>query len=152
MPFSGVDHSGMGNYHGKYSYDSSTHSKSVTERTTRFDILLRYFPYSSKVLDWLRDKGLEFYLESNDGLYGSEYFAERAQKTIQVYTARKGNEEADKVTVKDSFPDMIFGENLYREKINKISFVLNDYSDYLEARDVFSSFKVGTWGGAGETA
>lgn len=104
------------------------------------------------IVDWLRDKGLEFYLESNEGLYGSEYFAERAQKPLQVYTARKGNEDADKVTVKDAFPDMIFGENLYREKINKISFVLNDYNDYLEAREVFSDFKVGTWGGAGETA
>jgi Cof subfamily protein (haloacid dehalogenase superfamily) len=105
-----------------------------------------------RIVDWLHDKGLEFYLESNDGLYGSEHFAERAQKTIQVYTARKGNKEADKITVKEAFPDMIFGENLYREKVNKISFVLNDFSDYLEAREVFSDFRVGTWGGVGETA
>ena len=54
MPFGGVGHSGMGNYHGKYSFDTFTHSKSVTEKTTLFDIPLRYPPYSSKVLDWLK--------------------------------------------------------------------------------------------------
>lgn len=53
MPFGGVGHSGMGNYHGKYSFDTFTHFKSVTEKTTLFDIPLRYPPYSSKVLDWL---------------------------------------------------------------------------------------------------
>ncbi|GAA0488634.1 aldehyde dehydrogenase [Alkalibacterium sp. s-m-22] len=54
MPFGGVGHSGMGNYHGKYSFDTFTHSKSVTEKTTLFDIPLRYPPYSSKVMDWLK--------------------------------------------------------------------------------------------------
>lgn len=54
MPFGGVGHSGMGNYHGKYSFDTFTHFKSVTEKTTLFDIPLRYPPYSSKVLDWLK--------------------------------------------------------------------------------------------------
>lgn len=104
------------------------------------------------IVDWLNEKGLEFYLESNEGLYGSPHFAEAAAETIQIYSARKGKENTDSITVKGAFPDMIFGEDIYRNKVNKISFLLNEYSDYLEAKEVFSNFKVGTWGGAGETA
>ncbi|GAB2484542.1 Cof-type HAD-IIB family hydrolase [Alkalibacterium psychrotolerans] len=104
------------------------------------------------IVDWLNKKGLEFYLESNEGLYGSAHFEEAAEETIQIYSARKGKENTNSITVKDAFPDMIFGEDVYRNKVNKISFLLNEYSDYLEAKEVFSNFKVGTWGGAGETA
>ena len=55
-------------------------------------------------------------------------------------------------TVRDAFPDMIFGAKLYRDDVNKISFVLNAYEDYLAAAAEFPELKAGTWGGAGETA
>lgn len=47
---------------------------------------------------------------------------------------------------------MIFNGELYREDLNKVSFILNSYQDYLEAVKEFSDLKAGTWGGAGETA
>ncbi|PRY83602.1 HAD family hydrolase [Alkalibacterium olivapovliticus] len=129
---------------GNGSYIESD-DKVVSERTLTYDDC-------RKVVDWLNEKELEFYLESNDGLYGSKHFAEKAEKTIQIYAPRKGNTDSDMITVKDAFPDMIFSDELYRDKINKISFLLNNHDDYLEAREMFSEFKVGTWGGAGETA
>lgn len=129
---------------GNGSYIESD-DKVVSERTLTYDDC-------RKIVDWLNEKELEFYLESNDGLYGSKHFAEKAEKTIQIYAARKGNTDSDMITVKDAFPDMIFSDELYRDKINKISFLLNNHDDYLEAREMFSEFKVGTWGGAGETA
>ncbi|MBU9722909.1 MULTISPECIES: aldehyde dehydrogenase [Bacillaceae] len=42
LPFGGVGESGMGAYHGKYSFDTFTHEKSVLKATTSFDIPLRY--------------------------------------------------------------------------------------------------------------
>ena len=45
---------------------------------------------------------------------------------------------------------MIFGGELYRDDLNKISFILNSYEDYLTAAKDFPDMKVGTWGGAGE--
>lgn len=42
LPFGGVGNSGMGAYHGKDSFDTFSHVKSVLKQTTRFDIPLRY--------------------------------------------------------------------------------------------------------------
>lgn len=42
LPFGGVGESGMGAYHGKYSFDTFSHTKGVLKQTTSFDIPLRY--------------------------------------------------------------------------------------------------------------
>ena len=105
---------------------------------------------AKKIVDWLHNRKLEFYLESNAGLFASENFETRGESTIQEYSARKGKSME---TVRDAFPEMIFGEkNLYRDDLNKVSFILESYQDYLDAVKDFPNLKVGTWGGAGETA
>ena len=45
LPFGGRGHSGMGKYHGRYSFDTFTHEKSILHQTTLFDIPLRYPNY-----------------------------------------------------------------------------------------------------------
>ncbi|MDO5618271.1 HAD family hydrolase [Kocuria sp.] len=104
------------------------------------------------VVDWLTERGLEFYLECNAGLYGSPRFQEVAQPTIRQYARTKGNAQADHLTVGDVFPDMIFGADLVRSDVNKISFVLNSYADHTEATAAFPDLKSGTWGGRGGDA
>lgn len=104
-----------------------------------------------KIVDWLHTKGLEFYLESNSGLYGSEEFETKAEPVIREYSKRKGREYS-KLTVKDVFPDMIFGGKLYRNDLNKVSYILNSYQDYIDTRNQFKDLQNETWGGAGETA
>lgn len=42
LPFGGVGSSGMGGYHGKYTFDTFSHKKSILKQTTKFDIPLRY--------------------------------------------------------------------------------------------------------------
>lgn len=42
LPFGGVGSSGMGGYHGKHSFDTFSHQKSILKQTTKFDIPLRY--------------------------------------------------------------------------------------------------------------
>jgi aldehyde dehydrogenase (NAD+) len=45
LPFGGSGASGMGSYHGKASFDTFTHYKSVLKQTFLFDLTLRYLPY-----------------------------------------------------------------------------------------------------------
>ncbi|KMT21144.1 aldehyde dehydrogenase [Clostridium cylindrosporum] len=49
MPFGGVGNSGIGSYHGKFSYDTFTHSKSILKKYNFFDTNLRYPPYKGKL-------------------------------------------------------------------------------------------------------
>ena len=102
------------------------------------------------IVDWLHSRGLEFYLESNSGLYASEHFEESGLKAIQEYSARKGR--PSDITIRDAFPDMIFGADLYRDDLNKVSYVLSSYQDFLDAQVEFPDLENNTWGGAGETA
>lgn len=53
MPFGGVGNSGMGSYHGKYSFDTFTHHKSISEKSLSPDIEMRYPPYKGK-LKWIK--------------------------------------------------------------------------------------------------
>lgn len=46
LPFGGVGDSGMGSYHGKASFDTFTHYRSVIKKSNLIDIPLRYFPIS----------------------------------------------------------------------------------------------------------
>jgi aldehyde dehydrogenase (NAD+) len=50
LPFGGVGSSGMGNYHGKYSFQTFSHQKSVLKNKNYFDIPLRYPPYTASRL------------------------------------------------------------------------------------------------------
>ncbi|MCF0114577.1 MAG: Cof-type HAD-IIB family hydrolase [Erysipelotrichaceae bacterium] len=104
------------------------------------------------IVDWCHSRNLEFYLESNSGLYASENFEERGNPIIRLYAQRKGKPGADEATVRSIFPEMIFGGELYRDDVNKVSFILNSYQDHLDSIDEFPDLKPGTWGGAGEIA
>ena len=46
MGFGGVGNSGMGSYHGKKSFDTFTHEKSIMKKYTFMDMPLRYQPYT----------------------------------------------------------------------------------------------------------
>jgi aldehyde dehydrogenase (NAD+) len=54
LPFGGVGASGMGSYHGKRSFDTFTHYKSVMSKATWLDIPIRYAPYTDSKLKWIR--------------------------------------------------------------------------------------------------
>ena len=104
------------------------------------------------IVDWLHSRGLEFYLESNNGLFASEHFEEKSVPALKKYSALKGKADADKITARDVFPDMIWNGELYRDDVNKVSFILSSYQDHLDSIEEFPDLKCGTWGGKGETA
>jgi len=57
MGFGGVGHSGMGSYHGKKSFDTFSHEKSIVHKSTWMDLPVRYMPYSK-----IKDKLLRMFL------------------------------------------------------------------------------------------
>lgn len=54
LPFGGVGNSGMGNYHGKKSFEVMSHAKSIIKTSTFIDIALRYAPYNESKMKWAR--------------------------------------------------------------------------------------------------
>lgn len=48
LPFGGVGQSGMGGYHGKHSFDTFTHEKSIVKKGNWLDIRARYAPFTDK--------------------------------------------------------------------------------------------------------
>ena len=57
MGFGGVGDSGMGSYHGKLSFDTFSHQKSVVKKSTWMDLPVRYAPYTA-----LQEKLLRLFL------------------------------------------------------------------------------------------
>jgi aldehyde dehydrogenase (NAD+) len=49
LRFGGVGESGMGQYHGKGSFDTFTHYKSVMKKSNHMDIPIRYPPYKDRL-------------------------------------------------------------------------------------------------------
>lgn len=45
MGFGGVGNSGMGTYHGRKSFETFSHEKSIVKKSSRFEIPVRYQPY-----------------------------------------------------------------------------------------------------------
>lgn len=54
LGFGGVGASGMGQYHGVFSFETFTHYKSVLIRSNWIDLPFRYHPYDAKKLGFLR--------------------------------------------------------------------------------------------------
>ena len=53
LPFGGVGNSGIGAYHGKYSFEVFTHAKSVMRTPTFIDPALKYPPFKGK-MKWFK--------------------------------------------------------------------------------------------------
>ncbi len=48
MGFGGVGESGMGRYHGKASFETFSHMRSIVKKSYRFDLPIRYHPYTKE--------------------------------------------------------------------------------------------------------
>lgn len=49
MPFGGVGNSGIGSYHGEYSFYTFSHAKSIIKKSTIFDLNLIFPPYKDRI-------------------------------------------------------------------------------------------------------
>lgn len=68
LPFGGVGHSGMGSYHGSANFETFSHKKSIYY-APKFELPLRYPPYSKKIFWIAREKILDFlFAGGKDGM------------------------------------------------------------------------------------
>ena len=58
LGFGGVGESGMGSYHGKKSFDTFSHEKSIVKKYTWLDLPMRYRPYNKN-----KDKMIRIFLK-----------------------------------------------------------------------------------------
>ncbi|CAH1199575.1 aldehyde dehydrogenase [Paenibacillus sp. JJ-223] len=49
LPFGGVGNSGIGGYHGRYSFETFSHVKSILRKSTRLNLPILYPPYAGKL-------------------------------------------------------------------------------------------------------
>lgn len=71
-----------------------------------------------KVVQWMKEQGVGYYLECNSGLYGSTNLPIEGAKLL-------GDPNKENITkFKSVFPDMIYDDEIIPEDVNKISFVL----------------------------
>lgn len=54
LPFGGIGMSGLGNYHGKASFDAFSHKKSVVKSKKFADISMKYPPFNKKKLNLIK--------------------------------------------------------------------------------------------------
>lgn len=54
LPFGGRGTSGIGNYHGKHSYETFTHEKAILQSSTKFDLKMKYPPAMKKSLKLIK--------------------------------------------------------------------------------------------------
>ena len=53
LPVGGIGNSGMGQYHGKHTFNTFSHARGILKRPNWIDVPIRYAPYSGK-LRWLK--------------------------------------------------------------------------------------------------
>ena len=107
------------------------------------------------VVDWCNERHIGFYLEANSGMYCNDYMIEQGIATMTKYALGKGAPEDMAQAGADAFVSgfiLLKGEDLYREDVNKISFILRTYQDHLDSKVEFPNLIANTWGGRGELA
>ena len=102
------------------------------------------------IVDWCNERHLGFYLEANSGMYCNDYMLEQGPEAMTKYAQGKG---ADLTKAKESAFQFVnsfihlTGEDLYRDDVNKISFILSSYQDHLDSKVEFPELEANTWGG-----
>lgn len=54
LPFGGIGSSGMGSYHGKFGFDTFSHSKAIMKSGTWLDLKMKYPPYTTKAFQIIK--------------------------------------------------------------------------------------------------
>lgn len=107
------------------------------------------------IVDWCNERKLGFYLEANSGMYCNDYMLEQGPSTMVKYSLGKGADIKKAEASANSFVNGFIhlqGEDLYRDDVNKISFILSSYQDHLDSKTEFPHLVANTWGGKGEVA
>ena len=86
------------------------------------------------IVDWCNERHIGFYLEANSGMYCNDYMLEQGPETMVKYAKGKG---ASLENAKSSAQHFINGfihlqgDELYRDDVNKISFILRWFCNFI---------------------
>lgn len=58
LGFGGIGNSGIGEYHGKFSFDTFSHYKSIIKKSNHIDLPVRYHPYTK-----IKEKVIRFFMK-----------------------------------------------------------------------------------------
>lgn len=97
------------------------------------------------ITDYLDEHNISYFMEGNEGLYGSKHFETDAVPAYKKYGIKDPK-------IRELYPMMEFPESMHQENIIKINYILNNYQEYLDIKERFPDFKCLTWGGQGEEA
>lgn len=92
-----------------------------------------------RAVDWMNKNDIGFYLESKNGLFGSDNFVEKA---ALIY-GDDSDENRNKIY--DIFPEMIFGGEMYRDDVAKISFCMTPDKLEQAIKEFNGKLKVDSW-------
>lgn len=107
------------------------------------------------IVDWCNERHLGITLEANGGMFNNEYMLEQAPIVNKKYAMGKGTDEKiAEEKAKESVKHLVIlkGDELYRDDINKVDFVLSSYQDHLDSIKEFPDMVANTWGGKDEQA
>lgn len=107
------------------------------------------------IVDWCNERKMGINLEANGGIFSNEYMIEQAPIVFKKYALGKGADESKAEQTASnaaSHLDVLYGDDLYRDDINKIDFVLRTYQDHLDSKKEFPELMANTWGGQDEQA
>lgn len=105
------------------------------------------------VVDWLKERELPIILEANSGMYASDDLkSEKGRNAFLAYSKGKGNTDPSNYDWDKRWGKYVWGQSLYRDDVNKISFVMDSYQDHLDSAKQFPDLVANTWGGKGEAA
>lgn len=99
------------------------------------------YEHAKHAINWMDDHGVDYYAESNSGLYASKNFLPNITKIFQGDVSIESMEKT-----KATFIGMKFDENPLREDLNKFSFMLNDIVTFEDmAREFSEEFIITPW-------
>ena len=99
----------------------------------------------SEMTDYLDKREMSYFLEGNDGMYGSKDFETVAIPVYEKYGIKNP-------VIRELYPMMVFPTSMHIENITKVNYILRSHQDYEDFKQHFSSYKCLTWGGKGEEA
>ena len=107
------------------------------------------------IVDWCRERGLGFYLESNAGMFCDDSMLKQGPDVMVQYALGKGADPAAAKTSSSHFLQQMIHlpyEEMDRDDVNKISFILSSFQDHADSAEDFPDLEANTWGGKGEHA
>ena len=109
---------------------------------------------AAKIVDWLTERHLPFIWRVITASLPVLIFGSGRVRHLRLTRIQKGQsaESVESKEPEDFIHGLKYGGELYRDDLNKVSFVLESYQDHLDSKEAFPQLEAHTWGGRGETA